>query len=57
MNIIYKLIKVENDVVSWIGSKELVTRLILSCVLFTPLIVLDTALALSSILIADDVSC
>lgn len=57
MNLIHKLIRMENNVVSWIGSKELVTRLILSCVLFVPLTVLDIALALSSILIADDVSC
>lgn len=57
MNLIDKLIKAENGVVSWISSKDLVTRLILTCVLAMPLIVLDTALALFTVIITDDVSC
>lgn len=57
MNIINKLIKVENGVISWVGRRELVTRLILSCVLALPLVILDTALSLFCTIITDDISC
>lgn len=57
MNIINKLIKVENGVISWIGRRELVTRLILSCVLDLPLVILDTVLSLFCTIFTDDVSC
>ena len=57
MNITNKLIKVENGVISWIGRRGLVTRLILSFVLALPLVVLDTALSLFCTIITDDVSC